>query len=85
MVKNKVASPFKTAEFDIGYGRGIDHAGELLDVGEKLQIISRKGNTYYLGNKKMELGREKTLTLLREDKKIAATIQKDILAAMKKE
>jgi recombination protein RecA len=84
VVKNKVAPPFQTAEFDIKYGYGVDHDAELLDVGEKLEVITKKGNTFYLGNKKLELGREKMLNLLKEDKKLAATIHKDIVAAMKK-
>jgi len=84
VVKNKVAPPFKTAEFDIKYGRGIDHTGEILDVGEKLKIISRKGSTYLFGKQKLAVGRDKTLELLKEDKKLAQRIEKEILSFAKK-
>jgi len=84
VVKNKVAPPFKTAEFDIKYGQGIDRSSEILDVAEKLKIISRKGNTYFLGKQKRELGRDKTLTLLKEDKKLSQKIEKEITSAIEK-
>jgi len=84
VVKNKVAPPFKTAEFDIKYGQGIDRSSEILDVAEKLKIISRKGNTYFLGKQKLELGRDKTLSFLKEDKKISQKIEKEIMSAVEK-
>jgi recombination protein RecA len=83
VVKNKVAPPFKTAEFDIRYGHGVDRIAELLDVGEKLGVVTKKGNTFYFGKIKIELGREKALNALTEDKKLAENIKKDIQAAMK--
>ena len=84
VVKNKVAPPFKTAEFDIRYGVGVDRFAELLDVGEKLEVITKKGNTFYFNKNKIELGREKALNVLREDKKLAESIKKEIQVAMKK-
>jgi len=84
VVKNKVAPPFKTAEFDIKYGHGIDHISELLDMGEKMNIISRKGNTYFLGKQKLDLGRERVLKLLAEQKGIAEKIEKQIKAELAK-
>jgi len=84
IVKNKVAPPFKTAEFDIKYGQGIDRLSEILDVGEKLKIILKKGNTYFFGKNKLGLGREKSLALLREDKKLAQKIEKEIFSSIKK-
>lgn len=84
VVKNKVAPPFKTAEFDIRYGEGVDRVAELLDVGEKLEVITKKGNTFYFNKNKIELGREKALNTLKEDKKLAENIKKEIQAAIKK-
>ncbi|MDD3773726.1 MAG: recombinase RecA [Patescibacteria group bacterium] len=84
VVKNKVAPPFKTAEFDIRYGVGVDRFAEILDVGEKLEVITKKGNTFYFNKNKIELGREKALNVLREDKKLAESIKKEIQVAMKK-
>ena len=53
-------------------------------MAEKLKIISRKGNTYFLGKQKLELGRDKTLTLLKEDKKLSQKIEKEITSAIEK-
>jgi len=83
VAKNKVAPPFKKAEFDIRYGQGIDRNAEILDVGENLGIVSRKGNTYFFGKVKIDLGREKALNKLSEDKKMANQIIKEIEAKMK--
>jgi len=84
VVKNKVAPPFKTAEFDIRYGQGVDKISEILDVGEETGVLSRKGNTYYFGKQKLGVGREKTLVLLKEDKRLAQRIRKEIVAKMEK-
>ena len=90
VVKNKVASPFKQTEFDIMYGEGISHEGELMALGEKLGIISKSsGAVYsYLGTKKQqEEGKEETKlgrgydaarTFLRDNKKMSEEIFKEI-------
>ncbi|MCD6422131.1 recombinase RecA [bacterium] len=84
VVKNKVAPPFKTAEFDIRYGEGIDRMGELVDLGEKLGVLTKKGNTYYFGKQKLEVGREKTYQLLKENKSLREKIEKQIRSALQK-
>lgn len=90
VVKNKVASPFKQTEFDIMYGEGISHEGELMALGEKLGIISKSsGAVYsYLGTKKQQeqgteeikLGRgyDAARTFLRDNKKMSEEILKEI-------
>ena len=85
IVKNKVAAPFKTTEFDLMYNEGISKEGELLALGEKLGIIKKSGSSYsYLSGEKEsqeeKLGRgyDAARQYLKEDKKIAGAILKDI-------
>lgn len=75
VVKNKVASPFKVAEFDIMYGEGISSEGDLLDLGTKLGIISKSGSWYQLGQEKLGQGREQAKEFLKEHTKIAKEIE----------
>ena len=65
VVKNKVAPPFREAEFDIMYGKGISHTGELVDVGLKYDILRRSGAWFYYGETRLAQGRDnvKALTL----------------------
>src|SRR5476649_353712 len=58
VVKNKVAAPFRVAEFDIMYNEGISRAGDLLDTGVAYGVINKSGNTYTFGEVKLGLGRE---------------------------
>ncbi|MCK4636076.1 MAG: recombinase RecA [Candidatus Moranbacteria bacterium] len=67
VVKNKVAPPFKIAEFDIMYGEGISLAGDVLDVGVEFGIIGKKGHSYSYGEEKLGVGREKAKMTLREN------------------
>jgi recombination protein RecA len=79
VVKNKVAPPFKTAEFDIMYNEGISKAGDLLDTGVKFEIIKKAGNSYSFEEEKMGVGREKAKVFLNENPKIAKKIYNKIL------
>ncbi|MDO6633971.1 recombinase RecA [Bacillus thuringiensis] len=78
VVKNKVAPPFKMAEFEILYGEGISKEGEILDVGTKLNIIERTGARYLY--KQVDLGRnrEDAKEFLRENQGVEDSIQKEI-------
>ncbi|HBC40070.1 TPA: recombinase RecA [Candidatus Uhrbacteria bacterium] len=76
VVKNKVASPFKQAEFDIMYNEGISTSGDLLDVGVVIGTIEKKGNTYSFGEERLGVGRENARHFLRENKDIFAKIRK---------
>lgn len=78
IVKNKVAPPFKTAEFDIMYNEGISLAGDILDAGVKYEILKKSGNSYSYGEVKLGVGRESAKTFLKEDKKTAEKIMKEI-------
>lgn len=65
VVKNKVAPPFRTAEFDLIYNQGIDYMGEVLDVGTEKGILSRSGAYYYYGDTRLGQGRDKAKDFLR--------------------
>ncbi len=79
VVKNKVAPPFQTCEFDIMYNEGISTAGDLLDVGVKFEVIQKNGNTYSFAQEKIGLGRENSRLALRANPKIMAQIRKEII------
>ena len=83
IVKNKVAPPFKTAEFDIMYGTGISHVGELVDVGVETGVIKKSGAWFYYGETRLGQGRDNVKKLFEENKEFAAKIEKKIYAAVK--
>lgn len=83
VVKNKVAAPFKTCEFDIMYNEGISIAGDLLDIGVQYGVISKSGNSYSYGEIKLGVGRENAKRFLKADKKLMAEIRKKIMAEVK--
>ena len=82
IVKNKVAPPFKQAEFDVMFGEGISKEGELVDYGVKLDIIDKSGAWFSYGDKKLGQGRENVKAMLKEDKKLAEEIENKIKIAM---
>lgn len=78
VVKNKIAPPFKTAEFDIMYDRGISLEGELVDLSAKYNITRKSGAFYTYNEIKLGQGRENAKDFLRENKKIAKELEKAI-------
>jgi len=76
VVKNKVAAPFKTAEFDIMYNEGISKAGDLLDTGVAYGAIEKNGNTYNFGEVKLGVGRENAKTFLKENAEVMDQVDK---------
>jgi len=74
VVKNKLAPPFKQAEIEIIYGRGVCRAGELMAMAEKNGILTRSGSWYTLGDKRIGQGREKVREILNEDAKLFANV-----------
>ncbi|RDU59516.1 recombinase RecA [Helicobacter marmotae] len=74
VVKNKVAPPFREAEFDIMFGEGISKEGEIIDYGIKLDIIDKSGAWLSYNDKKLGQGRENAKVLLKEDKALADEI-----------
>jgi recombination protein RecA len=85
IVKNKVAPPFLTTEFDIIYGEGISREGEILALGEKYEIIQKSGASYSYGEEKLGRGYDATRTYLRENKSLGDKILKEILTKMKED
>jgi recombination protein RecA len=78
VVKNKVAAPFRTTEFDLMYNEGVSREGEIIALGEKLGIITKSGSSYSWGEEKLGRGYDATRTFLRENKKSAGEILKEI-------
>lgn len=74
IVKNKVAAPFKVAEFDIIYNEGISPEGEIIALGEKEGVITKSGNGYVYGNTKLGRGYDATRTFLKENAELKAEI-----------
>jgi recombination protein RecA len=80
VVKNKVAPPFKTIEFDIMYGAGISKLGELIDLGVKAGIVEKSGTWFSYGDARIGQGRENSKNFLKENPEIADAIEKAIRA-----
>ena len=80
VVKNKVAPPFRTAEFDIIYNEGISREGDLLDLGVELGIIDKRGSYYAYGDLRLGQGRENAKQFLREHPDLAHEIEMQIRA-----
>ncbi|MFN2110751.1 MAG: recombinase RecA [Anaerolineae bacterium] len=75
VTKNKVAPPFRVAEFDIMFGEGISREGDLMDVGLELDIIDKRGSYYYYDGDRFAQGRENAKTYLKENPELANTIE----------
>lgn len=84
VVKNKVAPPFREAEFDIMYGKGISHIGEIVDLGLKFDILKRSGAWFYYGETRLAQGRDNTKILFEENEALANEVEAKIIAAMNK-
>ncbi|MDQ1284114.1 MAG: recombination protein RecA [Patescibacteria group bacterium] len=83
IVKNKVAPPFRTTEFDIMYNEGISAAGDALDTGVKYEVVAKKGNSYSFGEVKLGTGREVAKKTLKDDAKLMKEISKKIYEKVK--
>jgi recombination protein RecA len=84
VVKNKVAAPFKQAEFDLVHNEGISKEGELLVLGEKLKLVEKSGSSYSFGKEKLGRGYDAARAFLKENKKISAELVKAIRDELKK-
>ncbi|RMA97285.1 recombinase RecA [Hydrogenothermus marinus] len=82
IVKNKLAPPFKEAEFDVIYGEGISKEGEIIDLGEKYGIIKKSGAWYSYGDTKLGQGKEKVRERLKADKELFEELRNKILEAI---
>ncbi len=85
VVKNKVASPFKVAEFDLMHGKGISQEGEILSLGEKFELLQKSGSSYSYGDTKIGRGYDSACIFLadKENKAIRNAILKEIRAKLK--
>ncbi len=83
VVKNKVAPPFRRAEFDIMFGEGISKIGEILDLGVDMGVIKKSGSWFSYGDRKLSQGRDAVKELLTKDTELAAEIEEKVRAAMK--
>ena len=87
VVKNKMAPPFKEAEFDVMYGTGISRAGELLDIATKLEIVKKSGGWYSYKDEKLGNGRDNVKNLLKNNKELSDELEqrvKEVIADKKK-
>ena len=78
VTKNKVAPPFRQAEFDIMYDEGISKTGDLLDLGVEHEVIDKRGAFYNYGEVRLGQGRENAKRFIKENAEIGAGIEKDI-------
>ena len=83
VVKNKMAPPFKKAEFDIVFGEGISHAGEIVDLGVEYGIVNKSGSWFSYGDQRLAQGREATKQLLRDNPELCDEIEAKIREALK--
>ncbi len=79
IVKNKIAPPFRKAEFDIIFGEGISKTGEIIDLGVELNIIKKSGSWFSYGETKLGQGRESVKALLIDNPELAEEIEKKII------
>ena len=83
IVKNKVAPPFRKAEFEITFGEGISHAGEVVDLGVDLGIIKKSGSWFSYGETRLGQGRDAVKKLIKENPELSAEIEEKITVALK--
>ncbi|MEK7067696.1 MAG: recombinase RecA [Patescibacteria group bacterium] len=83
VVKNKVAPPFRTTEFDIMYNEGISVTGDLLDMGIVYGVVGKSGNSYSFGEEKLGTGRENAKVYLKANPKLMKEIRKRVLSEVK--
>jgi recombination protein RecA len=82
VVKNKIAPPFRKAEFDIMFGEGISRTGEIIDLGVEHNIIKKSGSWYSYGETKIAQGRDASKIVMRDNPELAAEIEAKITEAM---
>jgi recombination protein RecA len=85
VVKNKVAPPFRKAEFDIMYGEGISKVGEIIDLGVDLNIIKKSGSWFSYGETKLGQGRDAVKNLIQDNPELMEELEGKIKKALTKE
>ncbi len=84
VVKNKMAPPFREAEFDVMYGQGISRVGELLDLAVKLNVVQKSGAWFSYGEERLGQGRDNVKELFKSNKELADRIEKEVMADIDK-
>ena len=84
VVKNKMAPPFRRAEFDIMFGEGISREGEIVDIGSELGVIKKSGSWYSYGDTKLGQGRDAVKELLKDNVELAEELEAKIMEKLKK-
>jgi recombination protein RecA len=82
VVKNKVAAPFRQAEFDINYGEGLSKEGELIDLGLEAKIIDKSGSWFSYGDLRLGQGRENSKTFIRENPELSGEIEAKVRTSL---
>ena len=83
VIKNKVAPPFRKAEFDIMFGEGISRVGEIVDLGVEYGIIKKSGSWFSYGDTKLAQGRDAVKQLLKDNPELSAELEEKIMTAIK--
>jgi recombination protein RecA len=83
VVKNKVAPPFRKAEFDIMYGEGISRTGEIIDLGSELEIIKKSGSWYSYKDTKLGQGRDAAKLAVKDNPELFEELENRIYEALK--
>lgn len=83
VVKNKVAPPFKTAEFDIMYGEGVSKTGEILDLAVEFEVVKKSGSWFSYGETKLGQGRDAVKSLIKDNPEMADELEQKIKALIK--
>jgi recombination protein RecA len=83
VVKNKVAPPFRTAEFDIMYGEGVSKTGEILDLAVEFEIIKKSGSWFSYGDTKLGQGRDAVKALIKDNPELADELEEKIKSKIK--
>ena len=83
IVKNKVAPPFRTAEFDIMYGEGVSKTGEVLDLGVDFEIIKKSGSWFSYGETRLGQGRDAVKQVIKDNPELMEEIEAKIKAVIK--
>lgn len=83
VVKNKVAPPFRKAEFDIMFGEGISKTGEILDLGVEYGIVKKSGSWFSYGDTKLAQGRDASKSVIRDNPELAAELEAKIMEAIR--
>jgi recombination protein RecA len=82
VVKNKVAPPFRKAEFEINFGEGISKIGEIVDLGVEHGIIKKSGSWFSYGDSKLAQGRDATKQLLKDNPELCEELEAKIMEAI---